>query len=223
MAVQTGEGTVEIIYGTTSVPAGPRTLGGYVARPTLIGEWPTVLLFGPKPTPTSTAKNMCRVLARHGIAALAPDLTESHDVNESISQAVASFLADPKGEWSNGQFGYGIIAFGDGIYDATRLAELDGRALCTAIVGGTVDEVAADSMGAAEIPAMVILSRGDESSDVEASLKSRGKAPQTTFVVYPKGAEGFWDESAGGFDEDLQADVVERVVGFFTDQLPPRI
>lgn len=223
MAVQTGEGTVEIIYGSTSVPGGPRTLGGYLARPALEGEWPTVLIFGPDPTPTSTVKNMCRVLARHGLAALAPDVTDSHEVNESISQTVASFLADPTGEWSNGQFGYGVIGFGVGVYDATRLAEIEGRTLCGAIVGATIDDLAADSLVEAAIPVLAILSREDESTDAEASLATRDRAPQTTFVLYSDGAEGFWDESAEGFDEELQTDVVERLVEFFTDQLPPKV
>jgi dienelactone hydrolase len=181
------------------------------------------LLFGPKPTPTSTVKNMCRVLARHGIAALAPDLTDSHDQNESISQGIANFLADPTGDWSNGQYGFGVIGFGDGVYDATRLAELDGRVLCAAVVGATVDAFAADSLAVAGIPALAILSREDGSSDVELSLAARDRAPQITFVVYSSGDEGFWDEGTEGFAEDLQADVVERLVGFFTDQLPPRV
>lgn len=223
MAVQTGEGTVEITYGTTSVPGGPRIFGGYLARPALAGEWPTVLMFGPRPEPTSTVKNMCRVFARHGIAALAPDLTESHEANDSVSQGIARFLADPTGDWSNGQYGYGVLGFGVGIYDATRLAELDGRALCCAIVGATVDDMATVSMAGAGVPVLAILSREDESTDVDASLAARDSAPQTTFVVYSNGEEGFWDESADGFDEELQADVVERLVGFFADQLPPRV
>jgi hypothetical protein len=41
--------------------------------------------------------------------------------------------------------------------------------------------------------------------------------------VYSNGEEGFWDETSDGFDEDLQTDVVERLVDFFTDQLPPRV
>jgi dienelactone hydrolase len=223
VAVQTGEGTVEIIYGSTSVPAGPRTLGGYLARSALVGEWPTVLVFGPEPTPTSAVKNMCRVLARHGIAALAPDLTESHDANESISHAVANFLADPAGEWSNAQFGYGVIGFGVGIYDATRLAELDGRVLGGAVIGATIDEFAANALAAAAVPVIAILSREDESTDVDLSVSARDRARQTTFVVYSNGEEGFWDETSDGFDEDLQTDVVERLVDFFTDQLPPRV
>jgi dienelactone hydrolase len=223
VAVQTGEGTVEIIYGSTSVPAGPRTLGGYLARSALVGEWPTVLVFGPEPTPTSAVKNMCRVLARHGIAALAPDLTESHDANESISHSVANFLADPAGEWSNAQFGYGVIGFGVGIYDATRLAELDGRVLGGAVIGATIDEFAANALAAAAVPVIAILSREDESTDVDLSVSARDRAPQTTFVVYSNGEEGFWDETSDGFDEDLQTDVVERLVDFFTDQLPPRV
>jgi dienelactone hydrolase len=104
VAVQTGEGTIEIIYGSTSIPAGPQTLSGYLARPDAEGEWPTVLLFGPEPVPTSSVKNICRVFARHGIVAIASDMTESHDFNARIATRVAAFVSDPAGEWANAQF-----------------------------------------------------------------------------------------------------------------------
>ena len=74
MAVQTGEGTTDIIYGSASIPAGPRTYGGYLARPDGTGEWPTVIIYGPTEEPTSAIKNICRVFARHGIAAIAPEM-----------------------------------------------------------------------------------------------------------------------------------------------------
>ncbi len=223
MAVQTGEGTTDIIFHTMSVPAGPRTLGGYLSRPNFGGEWPTVLVFGPEPQPTSTIKDICRVLARHGIAALAPDLTSSHRENLSMSLAVSAFLADPSGEWSNAQFGYGTLCFGLGITDLAALAEVDGRVVATALVASTIDDSAGNRLGAADVAGLAIMSRGDESTDVDESVARREQIPQTTFVVYPTGDVGFWDAASEGFDEQRYSDTIDRVVAFFAENLPPRV
>jgi dienelactone hydrolase len=223
VAVQTGEGTTDIIFHSTSVPAGPRTLGGYLSRPDFGGEWPTVLVFGPEPLPTSTVKDICRVLARHGIAALAPDLTSSHRENLSVSRAASAFLADRSGVWSNAQFGYGTLCFGRGIFDLAALAETDGRVVASALVASTIDDVTADQLRTADVAGLAILSRGDESTDVDESVARREQIPQTTFVVYPTGATGFWDAASEGFDEERYADTIDRLVAFFVENLPPKV
>jgi hypothetical protein len=195
VAVQTGEGKLDIIYTPTSVPAGPITYGGYLARPTFKGEWPTVLVFGPEPTPTSTVKDYCRILARHGIAALAPDLTANHSRNLRISRSVASFLKDPTGEWSNGQLGYGVLSFGAGIFDLAMLARQDSALVAGAMVASPIDSDAAELLGETGVRGLAIMSRGDDSTDVDAD----------------------------GFDDARYEDTVERVVDFFTEHLPARI
>lgn len=222
MAVQTGEGTIEIIYGTTSIPAGAATLGGYLARPDGFGEWPTVLAFGPEPTPTSTVKNICRFIARHGIAALAPDLTVDRGTNVRIASQVSAFMTDPKGHWSNAQFGYGVLSFGPGIYDATAHAADDGRVAAMVAIASTLDEVVTDALSVADIPTLFIGSRGDESSDIEASIEARSLIPLTTYVVYPDAPQGWWNDAAEGYTANRASDTFDRVVTFFADQLPPR-
>ncbi len=223
MAVQTGEGTIEIIYGSISIPAGPQTLSGYLARPDGEGEWPTVLVFGPEPLPSSSVKNICRIMARHGIVALAPDMTESHESNTLIASRVARFITDPKGEWSNAQFGFGVLAFGPGIFDASGLAVGDGRVVAIASVSVTFDGHVVDDLSVAQIPALWIGSRADGSVDVGASLDAREALPLTTFVIHSDAGEGFWDDGAEGFDEDTAADTVDRLIAFFGAELPPRV
>ncbi|GMR01774.1 MAG: hypothetical protein BMS9Abin20_0093 [Acidimicrobiia bacterium] len=223
MAVQTGEGTIEIIYGSTSIPAGPQTLSGYLARPDGEGEWPTVLVFGPRPVPQSSVKNICRVFARHGISALAPDVTDSHESNALTATRVARFISDPTGEWSNAQFGFGVLAFGQGIFDASRLAYGDGRVVAIASVGSRLDEDVVDELSTAQIPALWIGSRADESVDVDASIAAKEVLPQTTYVVHTDVGEGFWDDGADGFDEAIATDTLDRLIGFFGAELPPRV
>lgn len=222
MAVQTGEGVVDIIFHSTSIAAGPRTLGGYIARPDGQGEWPTVLIFGPEPTPTSTVKDICRVLARHGIAALAPDLTESRERNLSISLAVAAYIANPAGHWSNGQLGYGVLGFAADIHDLADVVGADARVAASVVVSSTIDPEAANLIGGANVPGLAILSRGDKTVDVDASIDMRAAMERTTFVVYPSGATGFWDASSQGYDVKRYEDTIDRIVSFFSEHLPER-
>jgi dienelactone hydrolase len=223
VAVQTGEGTENIIYGTTSVPAGPRTLGGYLARPDGRWEWPTVLVYGPASVPTGAIKNICRVLARHGIAALAPDLTGDVDRDLRVSESMAQFVTNPAGDWSNAEYGFGVLAFEGGLPDAAALAAVEGRVLAVASVAADLDESITDQLESADIAGLFIGSRGDETTDIEASLEQRDRLPQTTFVIYPKGDTGFWNDDADGFDVELFDDTLDRVISFMAGQLPPRV
>ncbi len=223
MAVQTGEGLIEIIYGSTSIPAGASSSGGYLSRPDAQGEWPTVLLFGPEPLPSSSVKNLCRVLARYGIAALAPEVTERHEENTRIASKVAAFITNPAGSWSNAHLGFGVLSFGGGINDASSLASSDGRVTAIASVAGTFSKAVVEDLAHAGIAGLWIGSRGDASTDVEASIAAKDALPRTTFVIHPDGAEGFWDDGAGGFNESIATDTVSRVIKFFAAELPARI
>jgi dienelactone hydrolase len=223
VAVQTGEGTVDIIFHTASVPAGPRTLGGYISRPDALGQWPTVMVFGPVPKPTSAIKNICRVLSRHGIAAFAPDLTDSAKTNHSISKAVAAFLQNPSGVWSNAQMGYGVIAFGKGLADAAALAAADRMVDAWVAIGADLDDISVGNLADSDSEGLVILSRGDGSTDVDASVGRKDEIPKTTFVVYPTGDDGFWNDSAEGYDDARATDSLDRAISFFSTELPPRV
>lgn len=223
MTVLLGEGTIEIIYGSISIPAGPQTLSGYLARPDGEGDWPTVLLFGPDPKPLSSIKNICRVFARHGIAALAPDMTESHEANALIASRVASFISTASGDWSNALGGYGVLAYGFGIYDASGLVAGDGRVVAMASVAATLDDNVADDLMASQIPGLWIGSRSDDSTDVDVSIARNESLPQTMFVIYPEAIDGFWNDDADGFDETTASDTVDRLIGFFGKELPARV
>ncbi|MGI9665495.1 MAG: dienelactone hydrolase family protein [Acidimicrobiia bacterium] len=223
MAVQAGEGTTDIIYGTTSVPAGPRTFGGYLARPNGQGEWPTVLVYGPDPVPSSSIKNICRVIARHGIAALAPDLVGAKDADLLVSTSMSAFVRNQEGDWSNAEYGFGVLAFEGGVVPASDLAAADGRVLAFASVGSALDGSVVESLAAAAISGLYVGSRADEPSDAEGSTAASDRLPQTTFAVYPDAETGFWNDDADGFEERHYDDAIDRVIGFFGETLPPRV
>ena len=214
---------MEIIYGSTSIPAGPEVFGGYLARPDAMGQWPTVIVFGPEPVPTSAVKNLCRVFARHAIAALAPDLTTDRDVNQMIAAKIVGFISDPSGRWSNAQLGYGILAFGHGIYDAAPHAAAGGAVAAVAGVATTFDEIVTESLRSVAGATLYIGSRGDEDFDPGATLDTHEVLPLATFVVYPDAPAGWWDDDADGYDDAYAADTFDRVISFFSDHLPARV
>jgi dienelactone hydrolase len=223
VAVQLGEGTIEIIYGSISIPAGAQTLSGYLARPDREGQWPTVLLFGPEPLPLSSVKNICRVFARHGIAVLAPDMTTNHELNTLVAASAAAFASDPSGAWSNAHLGYGVLAYGSGIYDSSPLAAKDGRVMAEASVAATLDDRVGEDMVVAGIPGLWVGSRSDESTNVDVSVAWRESLPRTTFVVHADSAAGFWNDDADEYEEKAATDTIDRLIAFFAGELPPRI
>jgi pimeloyl-ACP methyl ester carboxylesterase len=223
VTVLRGEGTTEIIYGTASIPAGPVTLGGYIARPDLDGEWPTVLVFGPEPTPTSAVKAMCRRIARHALVAVAPDMTGNHSTNRQIALSVAGFVSNKDGGWSNAQHGYGVIALGAGIHDAAALAADDGRVLCVAMVGSTLDDAVTDDLAGADVPVLFVGSRDDDTVDIDGSIDASHEVPRTAYAIYNDVGSRWWDIESAGWDEEKAFDTFDRLVGFFGEQLPERV
>lgn len=223
MTVLIGEGTTEIIYGETSIPAGAETLGGYLARPDLDGDWPTILVFGPKPEPTSAIKAMCRRMARHAVATLAPAMTGDHAADRRMARSIAAFVANKDGGWSNARIGYGLVAFGSGIDDAAALASHDARAMALAVVGSTLDGAVTDALSSADIPVLFIGSRGDDTVDIDRSVEARDELPRASYALYGDMAAHWWDIEAPGYDEDMAFDTFDRLVGFFGEQLPARL
>ena len=68
MSVLKGEGKVPILFGSTSIAVGTLTHRGYLARPGLAGEWPTIIVVPSEWGVTSAMKDVCRRLARHETA-----------------------------------------------------------------------------------------------------------------------------------------------------------
>lgn len=222
MAVQLGEGTKDIIYGETSVPAGPRTFGGYLSRPDGLGEWPTILVFGPMSKPTSSVKNICRIFARHGVAALAPDLGPDEADFASAASAAASFIMNPAAGWSSAEYGFGVLAFEGGVGIASNIANAIDGVAAFATVGSSLDSAIVERLAPREIRGLYIGSRGDEGSNVEGSLEASDALPLMTFAVYPDGETGFWSDDAEGFSQDRWIDTRDRLVEFFGLHLPER-
>ena len=91
MSVLKGEGTHPILFGSTSIAVGTRIQGGYLARPDLTGEWPTIVVVASEWGVTSSTKDLCRKMARRGFAAIAPDLYRGRAPQRSAGASEAVF------------------------------------------------------------------------------------------------------------------------------------
>jgi hypothetical protein len=159
-------------------------------------------------------------MARHGIAAVAPDMTPDHGTNRQIALQVAAFVSSENSGWSNASLGYGVIALGPGIFDAAGLVADDGRAVALATVGSTLDAPVTDDLATAGVPVLYVGSRGDDTVDIDMSVEARDDIPRTGYAIYADMKTRWWDIEADNYEEDMALDTFDRFVGFFGEQLP---
>lgn len=248
MSVLPGEGDTVILYGSTDIPIGARVLGGYLARPDLEGEWPTVVVLPSAWGITSSVKDWCRRLARHGIAAIVPDLYRGEAPDRTVEPDVASkafdeiplerrradlegtveFLANPAGFWSNAEWGFGLLGFGDGGSVAAWAAGFLGAA-ALGLVGAPL--VADDGRPGTPVPEVAegltlpvlgLFGGDDPRSPDEGIAALRDRLPQAEVVRYPNVGEDYWDDYLDGYVDAAARDTLERLVRFFGATLPPR-
>jgi len=132
LSVLKGEGTHPILFATASVPVRTRTHTVYMARPDLAGKWPTAMVVGGAKGLSSPLRDLCRRLARHGLAAVAADPSEGSPVPAEAANArsafarldrerargvlrdVGRFLDAGMGPWDTDAEGFAVIAVQEG-------------------------------------------------------------------------------------------------------------
>lgn len=211
MSVLKGEGTTVILYGTTNVSTGARAYRGYLARPDLMGEWPTVVLPSPSYEASSSVHAICRDLARNGIAAVAPD-TDGLD-------AFIGFITNPAGHWSNAEYGFGILSVGDGSTADATVAVASGLVSSLALVDPTLDQAALGLLTEVAVPVLGCSGRVGLAGLEDA----RAAAPHAEWVVYDGVGAQYWNINAEGYDQVAAEDTRDRVIEFFAESLPVKI
>jgi carboxymethylenebutenolidase len=244
VSVLRGEGRVPILYGSRSFPVGTLTHRGYLARPDLTGEWPTVLVVPSEWGVTSAVKDLCRRLARHGFATVAPDVFRGRGPARSATadEALAAvgvlsrrritadlddfveFVTNPSGFWSSAEKGFGVVGLGAGGRPAAGIAAGRGGvalALVAAALEGTEGEASlsatlADVVG----PVLGLAGRDDPRSPVAEVHAARNAAPHAEWVIYEGVGAHFIDDSRETYDAVAHLDAIERLVAFFEKHLP---
>ncbi len=212
MSVLKGEGTTVILYGSTNVSTGARSYPGYLARPDLKGQWPTVVVVGPSDSSAApSVRAICRGIARHGIAAVAPDA--------GGLEAFVGFITNPAGHWSNAEYGYGVLGLGDGSAGAIEAARTSELAAALALVDPVLDDAAVAGLGEVDVPLLGCVGR-DAAEGVEAA---RAGAPQSQWVLYDGVGAGYWDINGDGYVASAAEDTEDRVIEFFSVPLPAKL
>ena len=211
MSVLKGEGTTVILYGRTSVSTGSRHYPGYLARPDLMGEWPTLVVVSPSYDASSSIHDICRLIARHGIAAVAP--------GPGGLDAFIDFIVNPAGDWSNAEYGFGVVGFGDGAGPALEEAASSDLVTTVALVDTVIDDRAVELLAEIDVP--VLGCSGREALDrVD---EARAAASHAEWAVYDGAGEQYWNINADEYVAAAAEDTADRVIAFVARSLPSKI
>lgn len=243
MSVLPGEGTHVILYGSTRIAARTQIHNGYLARPDLVGAYPTIVVVPDAAGVTSGVKDLARRLARHGLAVLALDLYRGDGpARGDAAAAMAAYdslpdgraisdlgdiyrnLAAPGTEWADAS-ALGLLGIGVG----GRLAILSAvnndaiAAVAVAYAPLMNDEgrstQASEVIAQLSVPLLGLQGKLDEVVEESQAVEARSLLPRSEWAFYPAGGHGFLDVSGDGYDEAITADAVERLVAFYLSAL----
>ena len=226
-----------ILFGQVAIPARTQVRGGYLARPDLRGSHPTVVVAHSAGGLSSSLRETCRTLARHGLAVLAPDLYRGAGPGRGapagavagigIRRAVADLgnaVAFARGtEWSHpGRVG--VLGMGAGgpaaVLTAGERPEVRAVTLCYSPLvddGGVLPE----AIASLEAPLLGLYGREDEVVDVGQVAAARERQPAAQWVIYQDAGHDFLEDGSDSYDGAAAADAIERMVRFFVAELAP--
>ena len=241
MSVLRGEGTTLILYGMIDFPVGARTWTGYLSRPDGFGEWPTVVVVPGAWGFSSTVKDFCRRLARHGIAAIAADpyrgsspdrdatreeaLSAFGEISDQRAlddiDAFGDFIVNPSADWSNAESGFGVLGLGAGGVWASSFSARHPGVVALALVDPPLPAVVGP-LDAVTVPMLGTVARpgGTETGDDIGTLRSA--AEHAEWALYGAVGTDYWDADRDTYDAAAAIDTFDRIVGFFGRTLPPK-
>ena len=237
MAVLSHEGTYPILYGTWPLPIGAGHRKGYISRPDKAGKFPVVLVLPSLDGLTSFEKDLCRRLARHGIAGIAVDFYRSGatplEAYEQLSDRraltdldeVHEFIVSDDVDWAK-PGGVGLI----GIDVGGRFALMAGarrdwvQAVAVAYCPLTGDEhrefQVADSLGNLPIPVLGVYGADDDLIEATSVDEAQRRNEHGQWLLYEGAGHGFLDIEDENYDAASADDAWARFLAFFQATLP---
>ena len=198
MSVLAGEGSHVILYGSTTFTVRTRSHSGYLARPDMAGSHAVAVALGDV---TPGMKDLCRQLARRGLAAVAVDPSRAGAVAD-----VAKWISAPGTPWADSAR-VGVIVTQDGTVPAAAAAA--SRSIVLLDAAAPVDTGGRPTLG-------LYGSDGEAASGVRQAASG---VPDSQWVFYPGAGAGFWDLGSDHYRSDAAADAVARIIAFLEETL----
>lgn len=238
MAVLAHEGTYSIMYGSWPIPVGTAHRNGYIARPDEAGVFPVVIVVPGLNGLDSFEKDLCRQLARSGMAAVAIDLygaggddpLESYHMlsdTRALSDLdeVYEFVMSDDVAWNAGEK-LGLLGLDIGgrfaLAKAAR-SQWVGALACvgTPLTGDESREIqVADHLAHLPVPVLAMYGAEDELVDSATVDEAQARNGHGQWLLYAGAGHGFLDPTAEGYDAAAAGDAMERIKAFFQATLP---
>ena len=237
MAVLAHEGTYPIMYGAVPLPIGAGHRTGYLARPDEAGTFPVVIVVPDLGGMDSFEKDLCRRLARSGLAAVAIDLYR----DEIEPLAAYSDLTDPRAlgdleetykfimsddvGWNAGSK-VGLLGVDVGgrfaLVQAARSSWVASVAVAyTPLTGDEVREYAvSDFLDHLPVPVLALYGADDELIAASSVDEAQTRNAHGQWILYEGTSHGFLDPTSPGYNEASAEDAMARIIAFFQQTLP---
>ena len=226
------------MFGRWPLPIGSGHRSGYIARPDSAGKFPVVMVMPSLDGLGSYEKDLCRTLARSGIAAIAPDFYRDGDSPlDSYNRLADSraltdidevydFILSDDITWNVGT-GLGLIGLDVGgrfaiLASATRPWV---RSLVVAYTPLTGDEhrdnQVAGYLDHLPVPVLGLYGQSDNLIETATVDEAQRRNDHGQWLLYEDAGHGFLDVEAEGYNEAAAADATARIIAFFRATLPP--
>lgn len=240
MAVLSHEGTYPVLYGSMPIPIGAAHHTGYLARPDEAGSFPVVIVVPGLRGMGSFEKDLCRRLAREGLAALTFDLTRSdadplvaYDALPDASATayldeVHEFIVSDDVAW-NVSDDVGIIGTDvGGRFAMIKAATRDWvRSVVVAYTPLTGDEErsfqVANYLEHLPVPVLGLYGMDDTLIDPASVDEAQRRNSHGQWLLYENAGHGFLDVDDEGFDQSAADEALARIVAFFKGTLDPAV
>jgi carboxymethylenebutenolidase len=240
LAVLPHEGTYSILYGRVSVPVGSGYRSGYLSRPDAAGRFPTVILIPGSRGLASFERDLCRRLARWGLACLALDVypgdpdplaayqvrtdkeiqadldetfeyIQSDDVFWAITEPLGLLGLDVGGRAALIAGAYRPWVGACGVV-STPLTGDEGR-----------DFQVAGLLSSLPVPVLGLYGAADDLISPETIDEAQTRNSSGLWLLYAEAGHDFFDDDAPAFEPGAAADAFVRIRDLFRQALPPAI
>lgn len=226
------------MYGPWPLPVGAGHRTGYIARPDNAGRFPVVLVLPSLNGLNSFEKDLCRRLARSGIAAVGLEfyrdrsgdpLSDYGNLSDSRAlvdiDEIHEFLISPDIEWNLGS-DLGILGVDIGgrfgLIGAATRAWVKSLVLCYSPLTGDEEREyqVADFLGNLPVPVLALYGADDSLISPDTVDEAQRRNDHGQWLLYEGASHDFLDIDAESFQPSAADDATARILAFFQATLP---